>query len=105
MTGRLSVWMPTTAQTASGLFWLALPSIPSCCTMTRPLGSRNVEWLPTNLAAAHLGISQRQLRKIRSGLKLGKHYRLISVRGAIRPTYQWNPARIAEYLQIPLEKR
>lgn len=73
--------------------------------MPRPQGSLNIEWLDTNFAAAALGITPRQLRKLRSGMKIGIHYRTISPRNAGRPTYQWNLRRCADYLQTPLEKR
>ncbi|MBD2743685.1 helix-turn-helix domain-containing protein [Coleofasciculus sp. FACHB-1120] len=65
------------------------------------------QWLDTAAAAAVLGISARQLRKLRKeGLfKLGKHYRIPSAPGASRPTYQWHCDRIAEVLGTPLEKR
>jgi hypothetical protein len=73
--------------------------------MGRPKGAINFNWLPTNYAAASLGISARQLRKLKAGMKLGVHYRIISSRSAARPTYQWNVDKVAEYLQTPLEKR
>lgn len=68
----------------------------------RPLSS---DWLKTNEAAIVLGITARQLRKIRPGLKHGYHYRTISRAGAIRPAYIWNRLRLEEFLSIPLEKR
>ena len=73
--------------------------------MPRPKGSVNREWVDTNFAAAKLGITPRQLRKLRSGMKLGCHYRIISPRNAARPTYQWNMAKCSEYLEVPLEQR
>jgi hypothetical protein len=70
----------------------------------RPLSK---QWMNSNDAAAHLGISPRQLRKLRTeGLfKLGTHYRIISKPGAARPTYLWHGDRCAEALEVPLEKR
>ncbi|MBD1887942.1 helix-turn-helix domain-containing protein [Coleofasciculus sp. FACHB-SPT9] len=65
------------------------------------------QWLDTAAAAVVLGISARQLRKLRKeGLfKLGKHYRIPSAPGAARPTYQWHPERCAQALETPMEKR
>ena len=73
--------------------------------MTRTKGSPNLDWLDTKDAATALDITPRQLRKLRLGMTLGTHYRIISPQKASRPTYQWNPDRCAEYLQIPLENR
>lgn len=73
--------------------------------MPRPKGAKNLEWVETKLAAAKLGITPRQLRKLRSGMKIGTHYRVISPRAAVRPTYQWNLAKCSEYLEVPLENR
>jgi hypothetical protein len=73
--------------------------------MTRTKGALNLEWLDTKDAAIALGIQPRHLRKLRPGMTLGTHYRIISPKKASRPTYQWNPDRCAEYLQMPLEKR
>jgi hypothetical protein len=73
--------------------------------MPRPKGATNIEWVETKLAAEKLGITPRQLRKLRTGMKIGVHYRVISPRAAARPTYQWNLAKCREYLEVPLEQR
>lgn len=73
--------------------------------MPRPKGAKNLEWVDTQFAAAKLGITPRQLRKLRSGMKIGVHYRVISPKNAVRPTYQWNLTKCSNYLEVPLENR
>lgn len=64
-------------------------------------------WADTNTAADFLGISPRQLRKLRKEglLKLGKHYRVTTSATAARPTYRWHCDRCGAALEIPMEKR
>lgn len=59
------------------------------------------QWVETDLAAAELGLTPRQLRKLRPQLKAGKHYRVKNPQSA-RPTYLWHIQRI-ETLMIPEE--
>jgi hypothetical protein len=67
--------------------------------------SKPSPWKSTIAAREELGLSDRQLWKLRADMKLGKHYRLISRVSAKRPTYQWHTANIAKLLETPLEKR
>lgn len=60
--------------------------------------SLSQSWLDTNTIAARLGISPRQLRKIRPGMKAGHHYRVKNPQ-AYRPEYLWHLERIEEYLK------
>ena len=64
-------------------------------------------WADTNTAAEYLGITPRQLRKLRKeGLfQIGKHYRVTSSRLSGRPTYLWHCDRCGAALEIPMEKR
>jgi predicted ArsR family transcriptional regulator len=70
----------------------------------RPLSS---DWIDSNTAARQLGITPRQLRKLRAeGLfKPGTHYRIISRPNAGRPNYRWHVDRCAVALEVPLEER
>jgi hypothetical protein len=80
-------------------------SLPMKMTKTEP--KSRAAWLDTNAAATELGLSARQLRRLRKqGLfKLGKHYRITSAPKAGRPTYQWHCQHCSELLETPLEKR
>lgn len=57
------------------------------------------QWLETNDAAAELGLTPRQLRKLRSQLKLGKHYRCKNPQAA-RKEYLWNASRIEQIFTV-----
>jgi hypothetical protein len=64
-------------------------------------------WADTRAAADFLGITPRQLRKLRKdGLfKLGKHYRITTSPMAAKPNYLWHCERCGAALEIPMEKR
>lgn len=66
----------------------------------------NQQWFHTTQAAAMLGVSEEQLRKLRrNGLfKSNYHYRDTSVPGAGRPYWQWHVERCAEALEAPAKK-
>lgn len=59
-----------------------------------------MKWLETNAAAAELGLTPRQLRKLREQMKAGKHYRVKNPRSA-RPEYLWSVERIESLLVQP----
>ncbi len=65
----------------------------------RPISS---EWSETAAAADEMGITPRQLRRLRKQLKAGTHYRVKNPRAA-RPEYLWHVKRI-EPLLTPLEE-
>lgn len=67
--------------------------------MKRPGRPMSSVWVATDQAAAELGITPRQLRKLRSQMKPGHHYRVKNARAA-RPEYLWHPERI-QVLLIP----
>jgi hypothetical protein len=56
----------------------------------------NQFWYDSKIAAVELGITERQLRKLRAEgiLKKGKHYRLKNPTAA-KPNYLWNVRAIA----------
>ncbi|WP_103666438.1 hypothetical protein [Pseudanabaena sp. BC1403] len=58
------------------------------------------DWIPTEQAAVELGITPRQLRKLRlqGVFKAGKHYRKKNPIAA-RPTYVWHCDRCAKVLE------
>lgn len=56
-------------------------------------------WSETNQAAAELGLTPRQLRKLRSQLKLGKHYRCKNPKAA-RKEYLWNLSKIEQFFTL-----
>lgn len=60
----------------------------------RPLSP---EWVETNVAVESLGITARQLRKIRSQLKPGFHYRVMNPK-ATKPRFLWHVARVEAVL-------
>ncbi|WP_019501639.1 hypothetical protein [Pseudanabaena sp. PCC 6802] len=62
-------------------------------------------WKTTSDACEELGLTTRQLWKLREDMTIGKHYRTISRATAKRPTYQWHIGNIATLLQTPLENR
>lgn len=64
--------------------------------MGRPLGEA---WMNSVQAGEELGISPRQLRKLRSQMKAGIHYRVKNPRSA-RPEYLWNVEKV-KLLLIP----
>jgi hypothetical protein len=63
--------------------------------------------MATQAAAATLGLSPAQLRKLRRKqlFKVGYHYRDTSVPGSGLPRWQWHVARCGKALEIPPEKR
>ncbi|HEY9659762.1 MAG TPA: hypothetical protein V6C65_15000 [Allocoleopsis sp.] len=65
------------------------------------------DWLSTDQAAAQLGISAEQLRKLRRrGLfKVGHHCRDTSVPGSGLPRWQWHLARCEKALAVPPTQR
>lgn len=65
------------------------------------------DWLLTNQAAARLGLSPEQLRKLRrKGLfKPGHHCRDSSVPGSGLPRWQWHVERCSQALESPSAKR
>jgi hypothetical protein len=69
------------------------------------MSKRSSPWKSTINACEELGLSDRQLWKLRADMKIGKHYRLISRASAKRPTYQWHTANITKLLETPLERR
>jgi hypothetical protein len=63
-------------------------------------------WLTTGAACAALGISDKQLWRLRDELfKQGTHYRNIARPQAARPTYRWHLARIEALLDLSQEQR
>jgi hypothetical protein len=66
---------------------------------------RKSPWKTTSPACEELGLSDRQLWKLRRDMIIGKHYRTISRATAKRVTYQWHTDAIAKWLETPLEKR
>lgn len=64
-------------------------------------------WQMTEPAAAYLGVSAEQLRKLRrNGLfRAGFHYRDTSIPGSGKPRWQWHVERCAQALAVPPEKR
>ncbi len=67
----------------------------------RPLSS---VWVETDQAATELGITPRQLRKLRSQMKAGHHFRVKNPRAA-RPEYLWRVERIERLLVPEIGKR
>jgi hypothetical protein len=65
------------------------------------------QWFHTAEAAARLGISPEQLRKLRlNGLfKSSYHYRDTSIPGSGRPCWQWHVERCSKALSVAPEKR
>lgn len=65
------------------------------------------EWFPTAEAAAMLGITNNQLRKLRlNGLfKNGFHYRDTSVPNSGLPRWQWHVERCGKALEVAPENR
>lgn len=61
------------------------------------------QWVATDLAAAELGLTPRQLRKLRAEglMKAGKHYRCLNPKSS-KPRYLWHVQRI-ESLLVPEE--
>lgn len=64
-------------------------------------------WFPTAEAAALLGITNNQLRKLRlNGLfKQGFHYRDTSIPNSGLPRWQWHVERCTQALESPLQRR
>jgi len=60
----------------------------------------NTDWMDTDLAAIELGITRRQLLKLRlkGVFKSGKHYRKKNPIAA-RPTYVWHIERCSKILE------
>ena len=67
----------------------------------------NQQWFHTPQAAAMLGVSEEQLRKLRrNGLfKSSYHYRDTSIPGAGRPYWQWHVDRCSKELETASAKR
>jgi hypothetical protein len=63
-------------------------------------------WITTGKACEALGISDKQLWRLRDELfKQGHHYRNIARPQAARPTYRWHLARIEKLLDLPQGRR
>jgi len=63
-------------------------------------------WVTTGAACTELGISDKQLWRLRTELfKEGTHYRNIARPQAARPTYRWHLARIEKLLDLSQEQR
>jgi hypothetical protein len=89
--------------------WLAaidLKLLQDAASVRRQLQPAS-EWMATQAAAATLGLSPAQLRKLRRKqlFKVGYHYRDTSVPGSGLPRWQWHVARCGKALEIPPEKR
>jgi predicted ArsR family transcriptional regulator len=70
----------------------------------RPTIKISSAWAETNQAAEELGITPRQLRKLRASLfKAGTHYRVKNPTAA-RPEYLWHVEKCAKQL-TPIEMR
>ncbi|MGG6237209.1 DNA-binding protein [Nodosilinea sp. AN01ver1] len=66
----------------------------------------NSNWVTTGAACSALGISDKQLWRLRDELfTQGTHYRNIARPQAARPTYRWHLARIEKLLNVPQENR
>jgi len=59
------------------------------------------DWFDTNEACEQLGLKPKQLRKLRSQMKVAHHFRVKNPK-AVRPEYLWHVARI-EALLTPEE--
>lgn len=94
------------AQTVVDQIEPALTLVQDDASVRPQLESQSV-WLMTADAAAELGISAEQLRKLRRrGLfKVGYHYRDTSVPGSGLPRWQWHRDRCAKALAVPPEQR
>lgn len=64
------------------------------------MSNQKQNWVDTNTAAINLGISPRQIRRLRSQgiFQPGKHYRLSNPKSR-RPTYIWHRLRCANALE------
>lgn len=63
-------------------------------------------WVATGAACDALGISDKQLWRLREELfKQGTHYRNIARPQAARPTYRWHLTRIEKLLDLAQEER
>lgn len=66
----------------------------------------NSNWVTTGAACKALGMSDKQLWRLRDELfKQGTHYRNIARPHAARPTYRWHLARIEQLLSLSQEER
>lgn len=67
----------------------------------------NQQWFHTPQAAAMLGISEEQLRKLRRNgrFKSSYHYRDASIPGSGRPYWQWHVDRCSRELEAASAKR
>lgn len=84
-----------------------LKLVQDSASIRQQLAARRSAWKMTVKAAAELGITADQLRKLRRcGLfKPGHHFRDTSVPGSGKPRWQWHLERCARALAVPPEQR
>lgn len=84
-----------------------LKLVQDSASIRQQLAARRSAWKMTAKAAAELGITADQLRKLRRrGLfKQGHHFRDTSVPGSGKPRWQWHLERCAKALAVPSEQR
>ena len=70
----------------------------------RPLSNA---WISTSEAASELGISRSHLLNLKADgtLKIGKHFRDIRRKNAMRATYKWNLPALQKILDLGAEFR
>lgn len=84
-----------------------LTLVPDTASIRSQIDLHQSPWQMSEAAAAALGISAAQLRKLRrQGMfKAGHHYRDTSVPGSGKPRWQWHVGRCEKALAIAPEKR